>query len=137
MKLERMDNILNIMESKINNVITFELNLCWNEMNWEYREIKDWKCHLKFRHMVEERSHKSEHGGRMDTFNNCFYYFWLHPETIIKKKNVHYQSSPSNIFCKHGIGNYWKWHKFTKFKILNENPKISKLCVLLYEFILS
>jgi hypothetical protein len=103
-------------------------------------EIEDWKCHLEFRHMVEDGSHKGEcieHGGMVVIFNNCFHYFWLHPKTIIIKSSVCYQSFPFSIFCKHEIGNYWKWHTFTKSSNLNENPKILKLCALLYEMILS
>jgi hypothetical protein len=95
----------------------------WSSNDWE---IEAWKCHLEFKHMLENGSHKGgciehggrvviEKGGRVAIFNSCSHYFWLHPKTIIIKSDVHHQSSPFNIFCKHEIKNYWKWHKFTKF----------------------
>lgn len=97
------------------------LSQIYVETKWSENDLKfnDWKCHLEFRHMVEDGSHKGEcieHGGKVVIFNSRFHYFCLHPKAMIIKSSVHYQSSPFNIFCKYGIGNYSKWHKFTNFK---------------------
>jgi hypothetical protein len=37
----------------------------WSKNDWKF---EDWKCHLEFRYMVEDGSHKSEHiehGGKV------------------------------------------------------------------------
>jgi hypothetical protein len=46
------------------------LSQIYVETKWSENDLKfdDWKCHLEFRHMVEDGSHKGErieHGGKV------------------------------------------------------------------------